>query len=157
MGRLSGDKLTDKQRIFVKEYLVSFNATQAAIKAGYSKKSAKSVGYENLTKPHIQEEIKKQHEERRKRLGIQADDIVNRLWAIANGNIAEYADWKGRRISLKPSDMLNKTQKYIINEISDTQWGVKIKLADKIKALELLGRHLGLFAENVNHDGDNNH
>ena len=75
-------KLTNKQERFVEEYLVDLNAKQASIRAGYSEKTAAEMGYENLTKPHVQECIQERMDERSTRTEITADRI---LQALAGG------------------------------------------------------------------------
>ncbi|MGI1245164.1 terminase small subunit [Raoultella ornithinolytica] len=69
-------KLTDKQELFAREYLKDLNATQAAIRAGYSEKTAKETGYENLTKPHIQALIVELNKDRMERVQIDADYVL---------------------------------------------------------------------------------
>lgn len=76
---MSESKLTAKQAAFVAEYLIDLNATQAAIRAGYSEKTANVIGAENLSKPYIAQEIAKHQEERTKRLVVTADSLVNEL------------------------------------------------------------------------------
>lgn len=81
-------KLTKKQQIFADEYIVNGgNATQAAIKAGYSKKTARSVGNENLTKPYIQEYITNKTEPIDKKRSVSADDALDRLISIWQGAV----------------------------------------------------------------------
>ena len=80
--------MTNKQILFIAEYMKDFNATQAAIRAGYSPKTAYSIGQELLKKPEIAEEIKRQIEERI----MKADEISIRLADIARGNIADLMD-----------------------------------------------------------------
>lgn len=72
-------KLTEKQRTFVREYLVDLNATQAAIRAGYSEKTAHAIGHENLRKPEVAAAVKEEQGARLKRLQIDGDDVV-RHW-----------------------------------------------------------------------------
>lgn len=74
--------LTDKQQRFVQEYLVDLNATQAAIRAGYSQKTAGSVGFENLKKPEIQAAIAKAKEKRLSRINITQDMVVKEVWEL---------------------------------------------------------------------------
>ena len=69
-------KLTDKQKMFVKEYLVDLNATQACIRAGYSEDTARQVGSENLSKPYIQEAIQEAMSKRAEAVGIKAEDVL---------------------------------------------------------------------------------
>lgn len=72
-------KLTAKQQMFVKEYLIDLNATQAAIRAGYSKDTAKEIGYENLTKLHIVKEIQEALDKRSERTEIDADWVLSTI------------------------------------------------------------------------------
>ena len=85
-------KLTKKQQLFVDEYLIDLNATQAAIRAGYSVSSARDIGCENLTKPNIQEAIAKAMAERSRRTGVNQDRVVLELAKIAFANIADVVD-----------------------------------------------------------------
>jgi hypothetical protein len=78
--------LTAKQQRFVEEYLVDLNATAAAIRAGYSEKTARSIGHELLSKPEIQAAIEAALAERSKRTEITADDVLQRLWSIASAD-----------------------------------------------------------------------
>lgn len=100
-------KLSDKQQRFCMEYLVDLNATQAAIRSGYSEKTARQIGTENLSKPAIQERIKALQADRSQRTQITSDDVISRL-----RNIADL--WE-----TNPSSA--------------------------VRALELLGKHLGIF------------
>ena len=84
--------LTPKQQRFVEEYLVDLNATQAAIRAGYSKKTAKETGYENLTKPDIQSAVSAAMEERSKRTEVDADWVLKRLARLADATMADFWD-----------------------------------------------------------------
>lgn len=84
-------KLTDKQKIFVYEYLVDFNATKAAIRAGYSKKTAHSIGTENLKKPEIQNFLEKYQNDRAEKCGIKFDMIVEELKKIGFAEVNEEA------------------------------------------------------------------
>ena len=92
-------KLTLKQQRFVEEYLVDFNATQAAIRAGYSEYTAYSIGCENLTKPNIQEFIQEEMNKRSKKTGITAEKILEELSKIAFFDIRKLYNEDG---SLKP-------------------------------------------------------
>lgn len=72
-------KLTDKQKAFIKEYPIDHNATQAAIRAGYSKDTAGFIGYENLKKPYIAQAIEKQQEKHAERCNVTVDSLTNEL------------------------------------------------------------------------------
>ena len=79
--------LTDKQKIFVYEYLIDFNATQAAIRAGYSKDTAGAIGAENLKKPQIQQFLEKYQNDRSEKCGIKFDMIMEELRKIGFSNV----------------------------------------------------------------------
>ncbi|WP_213469940.1 terminase small subunit, partial [Paenibacillus dendritiformis] len=82
--------LTAKQKAFVQEYLIDLNATQAAIRAGYSAKTARKIGQENLTKPDIQKAIQEAMDARAKRTEITADRVLQELAKIGFANITDY-------------------------------------------------------------------
>ncbi len=82
--------MTPKQQRFIEEYLIDLNATQAAIRAGYSKKTAKQIGTENLAKPVLQEAIAEAMAARSERTGIDADWVLRRLVEIDRTNMADF-------------------------------------------------------------------
>jgi phage terminase small subunit len=97
-------KLTDKQKMFCKEYIVDLNATQACIRAGYSEKTAKQIGCENLSKPYLQEEIARLMKSREDRVQLTADKVltdIERVRGLAEGS-EQYS------ISLKASELQGK-------------------------------------------------
>jgi len=85
-------KLTDKQELFCKEYLIDLNATQAAIRAGYSENTAQIIGSENLSKPLIAKKIAELKAKRAERVEIKADDIARQLDIMRRANISEYIE-----------------------------------------------------------------
>lgn len=151
------ERLTPRQQRFVAEYLIDLNATKAAIRAGYNSRTARQIGYENLTKPYIQAEIERQNKERVARLEIDADDVLRQLKVISDFDIRGLFDETG---NLKPPHALTEEQgkavaSYeIINERSGKRQRYKVRLCDKLNALKLLGRHLNLFSERVVHPGE---
>ena len=149
------NKLTDRQERFVQEYLVDLNATQAAIRAGYSKKSAASTGNENLQKPEIQARISQAQHERTKRTQITQDMVLQELAKVAFSNMRDVASWSDLGVSLRDSATLDDKTHGAVKKIKDRYtFGedgepmtrtVEIELHDKIKALEITGRHLGMW------------
>jgi phage terminase small subunit len=150
-------KLTNKEKAFCKEYIVDFNARRAAEEAGYSEKTARQTGYENLTKHYIQVEIHRLTQERAERLQVSQDRVVQELMKIAFSDITDYVDNDGS------IDINNETLSGVIKEYKSKLRYQKtegsepepiiekeIKLYDKMKALELLGRHLSMYTDNVN-------
>lgn len=142
-------KLTDKQKKFIDEYLVDLNATQAAIRAGYKEKAAYRTGAENLRKPQIQEEIQKRIQERQQRTEVTQNMVVKELAAIAFARATDYASVRGGAVCIKDTDSLSDEQISAIAGIKEGKFGVEIRLNDKEKALELLGRHLGMWNDKL--------
>lgn len=144
-------KLTDKQELFAREYLKDLNATQAAIRAGYSEKTAKEVGYENLTKPHVLELVAELKAQRVEQTGIDAAYVLRRLTEIdqmdvldillANGELKPIKDWpKVWRTTLSGMDVVEMAS------ADSAALLKKIKWPDKVKNLELLGKHVNVQA-----------
>lgn len=146
-------KLTKKQQLFVDEYLIDLNATQAAIRAGYSVDSAKEIGCENLTKPNIQEAIAKAMAERSKRTGINQDRVVLELAKIAFVKMTDVVDPDTGEILSNASDDDLACIESVKFKQSDNQYGGsverEVKLSPKMKALELLGKHLGMWNDKI--------
>lgn len=143
--------MTKKQKRFVEEYLIDLNATQAAIRAGYSPDTAKEIGCENLTKPNIRAQIDKAMAERSKRTGVSADRVVMELAKIAFVNASDVinADDATLKDDAAPEDTA-AIQSVKVKTFGEDGIEWEIKMADKIKALELLGKHMGMFQNNLN-------
>lgn len=149
-------KLTEKQKRFVEEYLIDLNATQAAIRAGYSPNTAKDIGCENLAKPNIRARIDKEIAERSKRTGINQDRVIRELARLAFVNANDVIDME--EATLKDGATEDDTAAIASVKVKTipTKEGEgierEIKLTDKLKALELLGKHLGMFKDKVEID-----
>lgn len=141
--------MSPKQRQFVKEYLIDLNATQAAVRAGYSARRADAIGYENLRKPEIQAAIAVEQQARSARTGITADRTLQELALIGFSDLTDYVEWSGQTITLKNSADLDPVKRRAIAEISQTKDGLKIKLHDKKGALDSLARHQNLFNDKM--------
>lgn len=145
-------KLTPKQARFCEEYLVDLNATQAAIRAGYSVESAGSIGSENLTKPEIRARIETAMAERSKRTGINADRVLLELGKVAFVNPTDLIDPENGSVkdTASPEDRAAIAAIRVKQIPTECGMGVEreIRMADKLKALELCGRHLGMFKDN---------
>ena len=121
------NKLTPKQHRFVEEYQIDLNATQAAIRAGYSAKTAYQIGHATLKKVEVQSAIQEALGRRSERTGITADKVLDGFARIAfaelNDETVQFADGT-----------------------------VRVKTADQLRALESLGRHLALFNDKISHE-----
>lgn len=128
------------------------NATQAAIRAGYSTSTAQQIGSENLSKPVIQTAIAKAMAERSKRTGVNQDRIVLELAKLAFVNMTDVVNKKGEIKDTATADDLSCIES-IKYKHSDTDSGSsverEVKIGSKIKALELLGKHLGMWNDKV--------
>ena len=148
-------KLTPKQRRFVNEYLIDLNATQAAIRAGYSKKTAKDIGGENLSKPAIQAEIQKRQVKLQNTLEITQDRVLQEYARLAFYDPRKLFQPDG---TPKPIEALDDDTAAALAglEVREEFEGTgenrtfvgytkKYKLANKLGALDSLAKHLGLF------------
>lgn len=147
--------MTKKQRRFVEEYLIDLNATQAAIRAGYSPDTANEQGARLLVNVSVKNAVNKAIAERSKRTGINADRVIRELAKIAFVNAGEIIDFDTALLMEKVSpDDMAAIQSVKYKTFGEDGVEREIKLADKLKALELLGKHLGLFKDRVELDGN---
>jgi len=159
---VSAEELTDKQEMFIREYLVDFNATRAAVAAGYSEESARQIGSENLSKPYILAEIEKRMAARHKRLEISADRILDELRKLAFANMQDYIQVTEEGEAFIDLKSLTREQAAAIQEIKVDETGggggdgrrervqrTTFKLADKGQNLERLGRYHKMFTDKV--------
>jgi phage terminase small subunit len=168
-GEPDEEGLTPKQRIFILEYLRTFNATQAAIAAGYSKKTAYAIGWENLRKPEIQAAIKRAKEQYTEELGLDIKRIIAEWMKIAFADTGDYLDFGNREFPLhnkkgepvldKEGKQLTGTQNFvtlvnsdvidtsIISEVKEGKDGLSVKLYNKIEALKQLEKYTDYMDE----------
>lgn len=138
--------LTPKQERFVAEYLVDLNATQAAIRAGYSEKTAEVIGYENLRKPQISREIAKRQKKLQSQLEITQKRVLEELAAIAFASGVDFVEVAGNGyVRIIPTEDLPDDKRRAVASYKEGQFGTEVKTYDKVRALELLGKHLGVF------------
>ena len=154
-------ELTPQQAQFVKEYLVDLNGTKAAIRSGYSEVAAKQQASRLLSNANVWDSIQEGRKKRGDRVDLKADRVVLELMRIAFTDLGKLADWDGDQLTYKPSADLSDDDIASVAEITDkttvTRSGgkgdqvtnerreVKLKQHDKLKALDLLGRHLGIY------------
>ena len=155
-------KLTPKQMRFVDEWLIDFNGKQAAIRAGYSAKTAEATAARLLRNVKVQAEISRRQKDLQKRTEISQDRVVKELARVAFADATDYAQVETRtvekddgtevsyqRVTLKNTAELSTEQRAAIAGIKQGANGIEVKLCDKIKALELLGRHIGMFNDKL--------
>lgn len=135
--------LTAKQQMFVKEYLVDLNATQAAIRAGYSAKTARQIGDENLSKPDIAAAIQEAMDKRSERTEITADYVLTTIQETIERckQAKQVLDRKGEPVLVETPDG-KEAPAYVFDASA------------VLKGAELLGKHLKLFTDKMEHSGD---
>nr|DAV46039.1 MAG TPA: Terminase small subunit [Caudoviricetes sp.] len=165
--------LTDKQKRFCEEYLIDLNATQAAIRAGYSPKTAEQTASRLLRNVKVQEYIAKRQKELSMSTEITQERVIKELALIAFSNNADYAHVVEKKMQVEAGgalvDLLDKDGKPVMyrtvepvltEELTEEQKralavikkgrdGLEVKSCDKVKALELLGKHLGIFTDKI--------
>lgn len=147
--------MTEKQKRFCDEYLTDLNATQAAVRAGYSKKTAYSIGEENLRKPEIKEYIEKRMAEKESQLIADQDEVMRYLTAVMRREKMESVvvtlnTEKTSYVPDKNGTMRKQTVKQEIPQIIE----IPAQLRDANKAAELLGKAYGIYTDKVDVDAD---
>ncbi len=127
-------KMTAKQKRFCDEYLINLNATQAAIRAGYSKKSAYSIGVENLNKPELKKYIDKRMKEKENSLIAKQDEVLKYLTSVMRGES-----------SSSVLALCGEGMQEVIDKPPDEK--------ERMKAAELLGKRYGLFTDKIEMNG----
>lgn len=137
--------MTPKQEQFCREYLIDLNATQAAIRAGYAPRSADVTGSRLLGNAKIAAEVRRLRDEQSQRLHRDADEVLRRLWMIVEADPTKAFDDQG--LALVPEQMPDELKVALSAvKLGDT---VEVKVNDRLKALELLGRHYAMFTDKV--------
>ena len=148
--------MTNKQKRFCEEYLVDLNATQAAIRAGYSPESARKIGNENRTKPDIRARIDQMLADQSARTGVTADRVIRELAKVAFAKATDVIDTETGNVRDNATDedraCIAAVKVKHVNGADFDSMEREIRLCDKVKALELLGKHLGMFEDNINVD-----
>ena len=169
-------RLTSRQEAFCQEYVIRKNAKASAVAAGYSKRRAKQTGFDLLQYDHINVEIARLQAIRDAEFGIKAADVLREIAAIAIVDLGRLLSWGMQEVEHEdgdlvrlpngkplmrpfcrplPSDQMTEHERRAIKFISMSKSGTfKVELHDKLKALELLGRHLGLFEKSNKPKGD---
>ena len=173
--------LNARQQRFADEYLVDLNGKQAAIRAGYSEKTAEAQASRLLSNVKVQHYIQKRKQERVERTEITQDMVLFELAAIAFSNAADYAQVVEREATIESAEgdviplcdkdgnpvmyrtvepvlteNLTDRQKRALSVIKKGRDGFEVKPYDKIRALELIGKHIGMFTDKVEVSGEVN-
>lgn len=158
---MNNRKLTARQGLFCREYVIDCNAAQAAIRAGYSRRAAKEQGCRLLANARVTKEIARLQRSAAEMAGVRAVDVLLELKKIAFSDVSEYVEYDASgNISLKPSAELPPDLTAAIAEVKqryDAQGNVRamdFKLHDKLTALDKLGRHLKLYGDDSSRTGN---
>lgn len=156
--------MTPKQERFVEEYLIDLNGTQAAIRAGYSPATANEQASRMLAKVNIQEAVAEAKKQRSERTNIDADWLLTRLAQEADADLAELYSDSGALLPVSEWPMIWRTGLVSGLDVTEEKGEggakvgevTKIKLSERIKRLELIGRHVSVqaFKEQVEHTGN---
>lgn len=140
---------SDNQRAFVREYPIDLNATQAAIRAGYSEKNPRQAGSELLSNLNVQAAIEIAMRLRAERTNITQDKVLRELAKLAFSNMRKFSTWGPNGVKPIDSNTLSDDDASCVAEVSETVTenggSIKFRLHDKVAALDKLGRHLGLW------------
>ena len=161
LPRLEGEvrlmALTAKQKLFADEYLIDLNATRA-YKVAYPKvkndETAAAAGARLLRNVKVEDYIQKRMKDREKRTEITQDMVLKELAKIGFANVTDYVTIEGPYVKVKQTNDMPEDKLGAIAGIKEGANGIEIKLNDKGKALELIGRHLGMWKDKVEVSGE---
>lgn len=147
--------LTPKQQAFVDQYLVDLNATQAAIRAGYSAQNAAKIASELLDKTRVAEAVAQAKAKRSAKVGLTAERVLEEYARIAFSDMGDFAAWDADGVTFMPSSSVDTR---IISEVKETPMkgggkALGIKLHDKVAALNAVAKHLGMLPDKVEQTG----
>lgn len=145
---MSKNKLTDKQERFCLEYVIDFNATQAAIKAGYSENTAQEIGSQNLSKLLVQQRLKELQEKTIQKLDITHTDLLKQLRNWAYSDITETIELSASEIKELPLAVRQLITKYKRTKRTfegGAEETVELHFVSKEKAVEMIAKHIGFF------------
>jgi len=138
-------ELTHKQIAFCNEYMIDSNGKQAAIRAGYSPKSAEVTASQLISKSKVKAFIEKRREQQAKILDVNTDKVVRELANISFSNITDFIEVKGNEVNLTDWSVLTKDQTACVESVCKTKEGYRLKLYSKATAIELLGKYFSMW------------
>lgn len=149
--------LSNQQDLFCAEYANCHNATEAAEKAGYSKKTAYSQGNRLLKNAEIRARVAEYEKQAYEAIGVTAEKVAREIARIAFADATVYAQVEdteeGQAVRLTPTKDLTPDQRAAVSAIKQTKFGIEVQTYDKTKALELLGRYLAMFTDKTELSG----
>lgn len=145
--------LSPQQELFVRQYVLDLNATKAALRAGYNRKNARQHGSYLLSKSDIQAAIKARLERRYEKVDIKTDEVLAQIRRLAFASLEGFIEIRNGKTYIADTAHLTEDQMACISEIKQTPDGVQVKLINREKMIELLGRHMGMFLDKLEHSG----
>lgn len=143
------EELSHKQLAFVREYCVDYNSTQAAIRAGYSARTAHSQGPRLLENVGVKEAIAHEQDALLERTRISRERVLKEISRVAFTDMRSYVEWGPNGVRLRPSEELSADDSAAVTEVSESYGEngktLKFKLAHKDSALKMLAQHTGLL------------
>lgn len=143
------ENLSNKQLAFVREYCVDYNATQAAIRAGYAESTAYSQGQRLLKNVEVKNAIADEQDVLLERTRISRERVLKELSRVAFTDMRSYVEWGPSGVRLKPSEDLTADDSAAVTEVSESYGEngktLKFKLAHKDSALKMLAQHVGIL------------
>ena len=148
------ENLTPKQKRFCDEYLIDLNGTQAAIRAGYSERTARNIATENLAKPNIQEYMQKRMQEKNNELIASQDEVLQYLTRVMRREELENVVVVTKKETTNwVANEQGRPHKQVVKEETPDVVEIPTRVSDSNKAAELLAKRYGLLKENVNLEG----
>lgn len=145
--------MREKQKRFCQEYLIDSDATKAAIRAGYAKRSAASIGCDLLKHPEVKQHLDELRAELKERTMVKAEEVVAELWRVGKARIDQVISWENGQVNINDSSSLPEDVKSAIQCVRrvDTESGsrIEVNMHDKVMALDKLCRALGLYQDKV--------
>jgi phage terminase small subunit len=142
--------LNPKRQRFVEEYLVDLNATQAAIRAGYSPRTANEQGAQLLAILSVREAVDQALAERSRKAGFSEERVMRELARVGFGDPRSVLRWGPGGVKLRDSAELTDDEAAMIAEVAETKDGMRIKMHSKLDALKLIGQRLSMWTDNQN-------
>lgn len=154
------NKLTHRQKKFVKYYVQTLNAKRSAMKAGIAEKSSSRWAYKQMHNPMIKLAIKQEMESELLDIDMIKAKAVKTLMEMAFGDIEDFVEWKGNKVTVKDSKKLTYNQRTMIQSVKENVNNagistVEIKFYDRQKALDQLGKYLELYTHKLELTGNN--
>ena len=150
--------MTPKQARFVEEYLVDLNASEAYLRAGYKTGNPNVCGSRLLANASIQKSVQEAQADLSRRTEITQERVLKELSRVAFGSQRDLLSWGPSGVVLEESNGLTDDAAAMVAEVGETVTAngksLKLKTHDKVKALELIGRHLGMFKDKIEHTVD---